>query len=171
MRGLTFASKPFGALSVHELHELVRLREEVFVVGQRITAEAEFDGRDPECLHVLGRDADGALVATARLFLDAAPVKVGRICVAPGRQRQGLGSALLQHVHALLDARPGATGAAAMSAQAHLVPWYERLGWTATGPVYDECGIPHRRLERAPGGAPQRPASERQAGAGRSPCT
>ncbi len=142
---LACEARPFARLSVGELHELVRLREEVFVVGQRITAEAEFDGRDPEATHVLGRDASGALVATARLFLGADPVKVGRIAVAPPLQRGGLGSRLMAFVHGLLGGRP-----AEMSAQAHLVGWYERLGWRAQGPVYDECGIPHRRLTRQP---------------------
>jgi len=143
---LTFALKAFADLDVRELHELVRLREEVFVVGQRITAEAEFDGRDPAAHHVLGRDGAGRLVATARLFFGAAPVKVGRICVEPGLQRTGLGTHLMEFVHASLGAR-----AAAMSAQAHLRPWYERLGWTPEGALYDECGIPHVRLVRAGG--------------------
>ncbi len=142
---LTFELKPFAALSLGELHDLVRLREEVFVVGQRITAEAEFDGRDPEAHHVLGRDAHGTLLATARLFLSAAPVKVGRICVETRLQRTGLGTALMAFVHQALAGR-----AAAMSAQAHLQAWYERLGWSAQGPLYDECGIPHRRLTRTP---------------------
>lgn len=143
MRPLTFALKAFDALSVHELHELVRLREEVFVVGQRITAEAEFDGLDPQAHHVLGRDGEGTLVATARLFLGSDPVKVGRVAVAVPLQRSGLGTQLMQQVHAALGGR-----AAVMSAQAHLEGWYRRLGWVPEGAPYDECGIPHRRLSR-----------------------
>lgn len=145
---LAFTAKPFAALTLGEFHALVRLREEVFVVGQRITTEAEIDGLDPQCVHVLGRDPAGEVVATARLFTAARPVKVGRICVALPCQRRGLGSALMRYVHTLLDARPPGERAGVMSAQAHLVPWYEQLGWTAEGPVYDECGIPHRRLRR-----------------------
>lgn len=143
---LRFELKAFSALRLGELHDLVRLREEVFVVGQRITAEAEFDGRDPEAHHVLGRDPQGTLVATARLFLGATPVKVGRICVEARLQRSGLGTQLMAFVHESLAGRD-----AAMSAQAHLQPWYESLGWTAEGPLYDECGIPHLRLTRAGG--------------------
>jgi ElaA protein len=141
---LTFSLKPFATLTIDELHELVRLREEVFVVGQRITAEAEFDGKDPEAHHVLARAADGTLLATARLMWAQDPVKVGRVCVEPTRQRGGLGSELMGYVHQVLGARAGV-----MSAQAHLEPWYVRLGWQPVGPVYDECGIPHRRLVRA----------------------
>src|SRR5687767_4835025 len=135
--------RAFEHLTLAEFHEIVRLREEVFVVGQRITAEAEVDGRDPECVHVLARDAEGRLVATARLFVRREPVAVGRICVLPALQRQGLGTRVMEHVHALLGARPGS-----MSAQAHLSPWYERLGWLPEGAIYDECGIPHQRFVR-----------------------
>jgi predicted GNAT family N-acyltransferase len=140
---LTFACKPFAALALLEWHDLVRLREEVFVVGQRITAEAEVDGLDPEADHVIGRDASGRLVATARLFLATSPAKVGRICVANDLQRRGRGTRLMRFVHDVLAGR-----AAAMSAQAHLVPWYVALGWRPEGGIYDECGIPHRRLVR-----------------------
>jgi ElaA protein len=140
---LTFSAKPFHRLTLMELHDLLRLRTEVFVVGQKITVESEIDGKDPECTHVLGQDAAGEMVATARLFLGTDPVKVGRVAVHPALQRTGLGTDLMEHVHGLLAGRR-----AAMSAQAHLVPWYARLGWTPVGPVYDEAEIPHRRLER-----------------------
>lgn len=140
---LAFSAKPFHRLTLMELHDLLRLRTDVFVVGQRITVEAEIDGKDPECLHVLGTDPAGDMVATARLFVGADPVKVGRVCVAPPLQRRGAGTALMEYVHGLLAGRR-----AAMSAQAHLVPWYERLGWRPVGALYDEAEIPHRRLER-----------------------
>jgi ElaA protein len=144
---VVFAARRFQDLSLAELHDVLRLREEVFVVGQRITCEAEIDGRDPECLHVLGRDAAGEVVATARLFLDRDPVKVGRIAVHPRLQRRGIGTLLMEHVHDLLAGRP-----AAMSAQAHLRRWYEQLGWRVEGDLYDEAGIPHLWMVRAPGG-------------------
>jgi predicted GNAT family N-acyltransferase len=50
-------------------------------------------------------------------------------------------------VHEALGGR-----AATLSAQAHLEGWYLRLGWQPVGPLYDECGIPHRRLLRLPSG-------------------
>ena len=140
---LRFAVKPFHRLTLMELHDLLRLRTDVFVVGQKITVEAEIDGLDPECSHVLGLDAAGEMRATARLFLGADPVKVGRVCVHPSLQRRGAGTLLMEYVHGVLAGRR-----AAMSAQAHLVPWYARLGWTPVGAIYEEALIPHRRLER-----------------------
>jgi ElaA protein len=151
---VAFSRRAFDELSLRDLHDLLRLREQVFVVGQRITAEAEIDGHDPECVHVLGRDGAGRIVATARLFLARDPVAVGRIAVHPDLQRRGVGTALMGYVHDLLGAR-----AAGMSAQAHLAPWYGRLGWRVQGAVYDEAGIPHVRMTRpaAAGGAGEDP--------------
>jgi ElaA protein len=145
-RGVRFLARAFEDLTLMEFHDLVRLREEVFVVGQRITAEPEIDGLDPAALHVLGIDGQGRLVATARLLAQEDPVRVGRVAVHPAFQRQGVGTSLMEVVHALLGDR-----SATMSAQAHLVPWYERLGWTPRSEPYEEAGIPHRSLVR-PGG-------------------
>ena len=142
---LSFTLKRFDDLTLRELYEVLWLRDEVFVVGQKITAECEVDGHDPQCSHVLGRDGDGRIVATARLFLDDAPIKVGRIGVHPDLQRSGLGTELMHFVHAILGDRP-----AIMSAQAHLTPWYTSLGWQPLGGVYTEAEIPHQRMVRGP---------------------
>jgi ElaA protein len=127
-----------------ELHDVLWLRNEVFVFGQRITAEPEVDGRDPECVHVLGWESE-RLVATARLFMDHEPVKVGRIAVHNDLQRRGLGSELMAYVHGLIAGRH-----AEMSAQAHLERWYSSLGWERIGEVYEEAEIPHVRMVRRP---------------------
>jgi ElaA protein len=139
----TFRIRAFEALTRRELYDLLRLRDEVFVVGQKITAEPEIDGLDPRCHHVIGRDARGRVVATARIFTDRRPWKVGRIAVHPSLQRQGVGTRLMEAVHRFLGDR-----SSTMSAQAHLEPWYRRLGWRRTGRRYDEAGIPHVRMDR-----------------------
>jgi len=140
---ISFEARPFDDLSVRELYALLQLRDEVFVVGQRITAEPEVDGLDPQCWHVIGRDAAGQVVATARLFLDVDPVKVGRIAVHPSLQRQGVGGQLMAFLHARIGPR-----SAAMSAQAHLESWYAGHGWRRVGDGYFEANIPHVRMVR-----------------------
>ncbi len=132
-----FQHCPFANLSLRQLHDLLWLRNLVFVYGQKITAEPEVDGRDPECVHVWGSCGD-QMVATARLFMTHDPAKVGRIAVHPDWQGQGIGSQLMKYIHQVLGSRP-----AAMSAQAYLVEWYQRLGWIPQGEIYEEAGIPH----------------------------
>jgi ElaA protein len=132
--------KAFEELSRTELYELMVLRNRVFVVGQKITAEAEVDGLDPQCHHVL-MYVDGELVGTARLFWNEEPVKVGRICVDTAQQRGGLGTAMMEQVQEFLGDRP-----AVMNAQQYLEAWYESLGWERRGDVFDEAEIPHVKM-------------------------
>ncbi|MCO4763637.1 MAG: GNAT family N-acetyltransferase [Myxococcales bacterium] len=140
---IRFSHKAFAELTLMELHDLFWLRNEVFVFYQKITAESEIDGRDPEAIHLLGRDADGRMVATARLFMDGDVVKVGRVAVHQDMHRSGLGTALMQYAHTVIGDRP-----AALSAQAYLRDWYERLGWQPVGDEYDEADIPHIYMKR-----------------------
>lgn len=140
---LVFDHRPFAALTLDELYAILWLRDIVFVVGQKITDECEVDGLDPQCTHVLGRNAAGEVVATARLFLGHDPVKVGRVAVRTDLQRSGAGSRLMAYVNGVIGDRPGK-----MSAQAHLEPWYARMGWTRVGEVYLEAGILHCTMVR-----------------------
>ena len=38
-----------------------------------------------------------------------------------------------------------------LNAQVHAVPFYERHGFKAEGELFDEAGIPHRRMQKALG--------------------
>lgn len=138
-----FEHKPFHGLTLMALYEILWLRNEVFVVGQKITEEAEVDGRDPECVHVLGRSPTGQLVATARLFMQVQPVKIGRVSVDRSMQRHRIGTQLMAYVAHIIGNEP-----ASLSAQLYLKDWYQRLGWEVRGEVYDEAGIPHISMVR-----------------------
>ena len=46
------------------------------------------------------------------------------------------------HVEARRRDRPGIT----LAAQLQAIPFYERLGYLAEGPVFMDCDIPHRTM-------------------------
>ena len=127
----------YDSLSPDDLYSILHLRCLVFVVGQQITAEPEIDGRDPECAHAMAT-IDGELVGTARIFVDENPISIGRVAVAPDRQREGIGTAMMEAIQAWLDGR-----AAELHAQAYLEDWYASLGWETVGDEYMEAEIPH----------------------------
>lgn len=129
--------RPFDELTRRQLHEILRLRCEVFVVGQEITAEPEVDGRDPECAHALVWD-EGELVGTLRVFVDEEPMVVGRVAVDRDRQRQGIGTAMMEALQEWLGGRR-----AELHAQSYLEEWYARLGWERFGEEFIEAEIPH----------------------------
>ena len=145
MEELRFIHRRFDALSLRELHDILWLRNEVFVFGQKITAEPEVDGLDPECTHILGLTASGRVVATARYFSALNPVKVGRVAVHQDMQRGGVGTLMMQY---LIDVMGHYT--LEVSAQLYLKEWYAGLGWIPDGDVYDEAEIPHIHMVRPP---------------------
>jgi len=141
---MDFSHRPFTELTLIELHDLLWLRNEVFVFGQQITEEPEVDGLDVECVHIIGRQRhDGRIVATARLFMDEEPIKVGRVAVGLDLQRSGVGTQLMTYVHGVIGVQQ-----ATLSAQDYLRKWYESLGWISDSDVYDEAGIPHVHMHR-----------------------
>src|SRR3954447_14984495 len=70
------------------------LRYRVFCEEQGVALDLEADGRDGEALHLVAV-ADGAVVGTCRLVLDAGTAKLGRMAVEPAARGRGIGAALL----------------------------------------------------------------------------
>ena len=120
-----------------------RVRETVFIDEQRVPRELEFDDRDPLCLHVLAFDGDSP-VGTGRLDL-AYGGKVGRVAVVATYRRGGVGTVVMERLHALARERKQAR--VWCHAQLTAVPFYERLGYVRSGPIFVEAGIDHVKME------------------------
>jgi predicted GNAT family N-acyltransferase len=120
-----------------------RVRETVFIDEQRVPRELEFDDRDPLCMHVLAFDGD-APVGTGRLDLDYGG-KVGRVAVVATHRRSGVGTAVMGALHTL--ARDRKQSHLWCNAQLTAVPFYERLGYVSSGPLFVEAGIDHLRMD------------------------
>lgn len=132
--------------SVAERNAIYALRVEVFVDEQRCPLEEEFDAYDADALHLIAFH-DGAPVGTARLVDRGDGVaKIGRVAVRASARGLGVGRALMET--ALAAALERGFTRAVLESQTHAIPFYERLGFVAEGPVYDDCGIPHRRMTR-----------------------
>ncbi len=134
-----------------DLRAALAIRFRVFVDEQRVPQSEEVDRYDAspsgsDALHLLAR-VDGAAVGTARLLLDApagGAVHLGRVAVLPEWRLHGIGNALMERLHSEAAAR--GYRSIEISAQAHALPFYERLGYVAQGPEYLEAGIPHRAM-------------------------
>jgi predicted GNAT family N-acyltransferase len=119
------------------------VRETVFIDEQRVPRELEFDDRDPLCVHVLVFDGD-VPVGTGRLDLDYGG-KVGRVAVVATHRRAGVGKALMERLHAIARERNHVR--LWCNAQLTAVPFYEPLGYVASGPTFVEAGIEHVRMD------------------------
>lgn len=140
--------RPFADLSLQELHDLLRLRTDVFVVEQHC-AYAEVDGLDPEAHHVLGTTSDGTLIAYARILPPGTdgPPHIGRVVVATPMRGQGLSRLLMEQAIAQAARIHGHTRSV-LSAQAHLRGFYASLGYRPVSEEYLLDGIPHVDMRR-----------------------
>ena len=125
-----------------DLETCFALRRVVFIDEQGVPEHEEIDDLDPLSLHLLAIDA-GTPVGTARIYIADGIAKIGRVCVLQSHRGKGLGAALIR---AALEVSKGKANTAKLGAQLHALGFYEALGFTATGPVYDDAGIDHRDM-------------------------
>jgi len=134
----------------------MQIRFAVFVDEQKVPPELEPDEYDATALHLLAVDGEsGEAIGTARLVdKGEGSVKIGRVAVVRSERGRGVGDVLMRDALARAAAR-GFT-VAILDAQVPVISFYERLGFAAEGPVFDDAGIPHRRMTRPLGASPTR---------------
>jgi predicted GNAT family N-acyltransferase len=143
---MTAAVRIRRACSGDEQAAAIELRRRVFCEEQGVPSGVEMDGRDDEALHVVAvRDAD--VIGTCRLLVQAGTAKLGRMAVAAGERRQGLGTRLLHAAER--EAREAGARRIALHAQEHARALYAANGYTPYGEPFVEAGIPHVAMEKA----------------------
>lgn len=139
----------FGVDDEARMRAAIALRIEVFVEEQGVPLAEEIDAHDradPQALHALMRDESGGAVATARFYRrDAQTAQIGRMAVSASARGRGAGKAILL---ALMDeARKRGYVYASLSAQLQARPFYEKAGFAAEGPLFDDAGIAHQEMK------------------------
>lgn len=124
------------------------LRMAVFIEEQGVPADMEWDEDDETAVHAVAYNRAGQPVATARLLAsNAGTAKLGRMAVDAALRGSGIGMQVLQ---ALLEqARRRGDHSVALHAQLSAHGFYERCGFVAAGPVFDEAGIDHVLMTRS----------------------
>lgn len=149
MTAAGFLWLPFDRLTPRQLHDVLQLRQRVFVVEQRC-AYLDADGLDPLCWHGLGTLADGTLVATARLVPPGVAYEepaIGRVVSSPDFRRHGFGRQLM--IEAIREVRRLYPGQGTrIGAQRYLEKFYGSLGFVPVGEPYLEDDIPHVHMLR-----------------------
>ncbi len=120
------------------------LRRTVFIEEQGVSEADEVDDKDDEAIHLLAW-LNGRPVGSARLLVLGDTGKIGRVCVLADQRGTGLGAALMRAAVERFRQVPGVK-TVKLGAQTHALGFYERLGFTAHGPEFDDAGIPHREM-------------------------
>lgn len=88
---MNFKSKTFSDLTTRELYEILRARETVFLLEQRIVCE-DMDRADYHALHCF-LEEEGELVAYLRAYATDKGAKLGRVLTL--KRSQGYGARLM----------------------------------------------------------------------------
>lgn len=157
-------SAPPPAITVRtpaEFEEALALRYEVFCDEQGVPREIERDAEDGCALHVVVRDAAGAVSATGRVLrmrrsgelvaLEAPHregdcARIGRMAVRRSSRGDGLGRRVLGALESA--ARAAGLREAVLHAQVHAEGFYSRCGYRRDGAEFEEAGIPHVEMRK-----------------------
>ena len=141
---ISFITKKFNDLTIHELYEVLRLRAEVFVVEQDCVYQ-DVDNKDQKALHVLGIK-NNVIVAYTRIFdindyfKDYA--SIGRVVVKSSERKYGYGHILMEESVKAVRTYFN-TISIKISAQCYLEKFYNSHNFKRVGEEYLEDGIPH----------------------------
>ena len=117
------------------------IRKQVFIIEQNIPEEEEWDDQDMISDHFVVYDQDQP-IATARLLQNNS---VGRVAVLKAYRGQGIGRMIMLEI--IRQAHQQDRKFLQLSSQVHAISFYEKLGFSIQGDAYDQCGIPHIKMQ------------------------
>lgn len=115
------------------------VRGKVFIIGQDIDYELEFDGLDNECTLFTAYIKDQA-VGAARLYKN----KIGRVATLQEYRNQGIASTLMKFIEDY--AKKNGLTELKLNAQLYVKEFYEHLGYKPVGEVFQEADIDHIKM-------------------------
>lgn len=135
--------------------EAFSIRKTVFIDEQNVPEELELDEYDPQALHALAKFGM-QFVGTARLVdLGNGQAQIGRMAVLAQYRNQGFGKQILEGL--IWAAKEKGISSIILHSQVSAMPFYEKLGFIAQGPIYSEANIPHRNMMLVLTKAPDNP--------------
>lgn len=140
--------KTFFELTIHELHDLLQLRSQVFVVEQDCVYQ-DIDGKDHKALHIIGW-LNTKVIAYTRCFapgLYFPQAAIGRVVVDEKYRKDGYGHIIMKASIKAIETHYK-TETIKLSAQTYLEHFYKTHGFKTTGTEYLEDGIPHIAMIR-----------------------
>lgn len=145
---LKWKIKPFEALNVNELYDLLQLRSQIFVVEQNCVY-LDLDGKDKKALHLIG-EYESKIVAYSRLFdagISFDNASIGRVVVDENYRDRKWGHDLMREAIAGIKSNFDKEKIT-IGAQLYLKKFYESHGFVQTSEMYLEDDIEHIEMIR-----------------------
>ena len=136
--------KRFEEISGAEMHEMLSLRQAVFIIEQSCIYR-DADEWDSQSWHLMGADLSGKLTAYARITFPRTSNEnptLGRLLVDSKNRGLGLGREVIkQCIQKCTLEYPNKP--ISISAQTYLITFYEDFGFETKGLPYDDEGVEH----------------------------
>lgn len=126
-----------------ELEQAFKIRREVFVNEQGVSAEEEYDRYDKlhgPCEHVL-LTYEGEPVGAGRLRVVDGYGKLERICILKPYRKYGLGKFIVKSLEDI--AREKGLSKTKLNGQIQAEGFYHKLGYQTVSDIFLDAGIPH----------------------------
>ncbi len=123
--------------------EVLKIREEVFVIEQGISKEIEADKNDSKAVHVLAYE-NRQPVGCGRIVFENNQGKIGRVAVLKSKRGRGIGRSICSKLIDIAVVR--GVSKVILHAQLHTAEFYKSIGFEPVGLVFQEAGIDHIKM-------------------------
>jgi len=124
--------------------DLINIRHAVFVVGQNVPQQDEWDGLDEQARHLLVVQ-EGDICGCARILDEGNVLHLGRVAVLEQWRGQGLGKLLVATT--INIAQAGEYKFLVLDAQCSALEFYANFGFQVEGDEFMDAGIWHRHMK------------------------
>jgi predicted GNAT family N-acyltransferase len=132
--------------SAEQMRSAHDIRRRVFIEEQHVAEEIELDDDDAHAFHALAMLGGRAVGCGRYVAHDTDEVKIGRMAVLAELRGRGIGREILEFL--IGAARARGFRRAVLHAQLTAEGFYLRHGFAPLGGVFEEAGIPHRKMTR-----------------------
>lgn len=145
-----FTWKHYKELTKEELHEILALRQKVFIVEQEC-AYLDADQLDHDAFHLFSKDNSSNTINSYLRVIKPGVIyqecAIGRVLTSKQARGEGLGIAIVDEALKQI-AKTFPKHNIQISAQLYLEIFYKNLGFTTTSQPYDEDGIQHIKMKK-----------------------
>lgn len=138
--------KHFSELSVDELYEILKTRQEIFIIEQDCPY-MDIDDLDRDAMHVFTVREDGRVTSCLRVFMrdeECRTAQIGRVVSL--EHGKGLGGLVL-HEGVRIAKDHYKAKKIYLEAQEYAIGYYAKEGFRVVSDVFLEDGIPHVKME------------------------
>ena len=126
-----------------ELDDVFRIRHIVFVEGQDVPPDREWDGLDEGAEHVIAL-VDNVPAGCARMRFPDKKAKLERLAVLSEYRGKDVGSRIMEYMVA--NSWERGVNEIYLHAQLTTLEFYSRFGFSPRGGVFDDANIDHREM-------------------------